>query len=465
MSLGRQGGAIIEMGNVRMPGEVFISYKREQRSEARKLARALACHGVTVWYDRSLDAGEDFERRLQRQMEAARIVVVLWCPLSVESQSYVYRVEAPYAASVGKLLGVQIKGCTIPDPYKKLHTISLADWDRLPDSQHDGFLALVNAIDRRLERRLVLNELEARRVRDGLAQQKRPGSRVAFRDDEALPSPFMLAIPEGQFLMGSPLGEPERERPPMEPGAELQTSHARIFFEHPFAVSRTPVTRREFKVFVEATSLETSRGALVCRNDRIYFDPRGSWNSPGIPQADDHPVTCVTWYEAREYARWLSEITGARYRLLSEAEWEYAARAGETRPFASGPVIEPEMANYDWRLSYAAGPRRWSYRRSTSSVSKHEPHANHWGLLDMHGNVAEWCEDSWHPQRVDAPQDGRAIANHRTVGAGDDLRVTRGGSWRDGPRALRAAARSFAPALQRADNIGFRIARDLSPVV
>lgn len=450
--------------NQSTPGEVFISYKREQRSEARKLAHALSCHGVDAWYDRSLEAGEDFARRLQRQMEAARIVVVLWCPLSVGGESYVCRVEAPYAANSGKILGVQITGCEIPAEYRKLHTISLVDWDRLPDSRHDGFLALVGEIDRRLGRRLVLDAPAVRNVRQVLARHYRPGSREVFRDDNALPSPAMIAVPEGQFLMGSPPDEPERERPPMTTGAEQQDPLRRMFFDHPFAVSKTPVTCREFRDFADATGLESARGAIVCRNDRIAFDPSAHWRRPGIEQTDDHPVTCVTWYEAQAYTRWLSNRTGERYRLLSEAEWEYVARATGTGAFGASASIRPDAATYDWRLGYAGGSRRWASPRGTCSVTNHVSAANPWGLVDMHGNVAEWCADVWHLRRAGAPQDGRALADRRALGAADDLRVTRGGSWRDGPRDLRCAARAFAPALLRADNIGFRIARELPRV-
>ena len=155
----------------------------------------------------------------------------------------------------------------------------------------------------------------------------------------------------------------------------------------------------------------------------------------------------MTWDDAKAYTEWLSTKTGQHYRLLSEAEWEYVARAGTTTAYHFGETISPSQANYD------------KDKRGTVEVGSYP--ANAFGLHDVHGNVQEWVEDCWHNDYNGAPSDGSAW----TINCNDydELRVLRGGSWGDDPRDLRSAGRGWSIAGGRYDNGGFRIARTLTP--
>ena len=147
------------------------------------------------------------------------------------------------------------------------------------------------------------------------------------------------------------------------------------------------------------------------------------------------PVIHVSWKDARSYVGWLSRKTGKQYRLLSEAEWEYSARAGTTGPFHFGSTISTDQANYDGRYTYGSG-RVGVYRRKTVPVGSFP--ANGFGLHDMHGNVWEWVEDCWHDSYSGAPSDGSAW----TTGGECSKRVLRGGPGTSVPRFLRSAYRN-----------------------
>jgi formylglycine-generating enzyme required for sulfatase activity len=150
-----------------------------------------------------------------------------------------------------------------------------------------------------------------------------------------------------------------------------------------------------------------------------------------------------------EFCRRLSALSGDAYKLPSEAQWEYACRAGTTTPFAFGETITPELANYDGNHSYANGPKG-EYRQQTTPVGMFA--ANAWGLQDMHGNVWEWCLDHWHDSYKGAPIDGNAW-----VSGGEQSRLLRGGSWFLNPRYCRSACRyRFRPGFASI-GVGFRV--------
>ena len=172
------------------------------------------------------------------------------------------------------------------------------------------------------------------------------------------------------------------------------------------------------------------------------------------------PVINVSWEDAQTYLAWLNARLGLleradAYRLPSEAEWEYACRAGTTTPFSFGETISPDQANYDGNHLYGAG-KKGVYREKTMPVGSFP--ANGFGLHEMHGNVWEWCADAWNENNAGAPDDGSAWL----TGAAS-ARVVRGGSWLNYPRYLRSAFRLGRPATSRNDRIGFRVARTLSP--
>ena len=193
------------------------------------------------------------------------------------------------------------------------------------------------------------------------------------------------------------------------------------------------------------------------------MEPEHSWRNPGFAQDDKHPATCVSWEDADAYVTWLSQVTGRRYRLLTEAEWEYAARAGTTttRYWGDDTGKTCEYANGADRSTAAAvpGADTWPVANCddlhayTAPVGSYRPNA--FGLHDMLGNVEEWTQDCWVGNYHGAPTDGSAVA------AGDCyLRVVRGGSWLDAPVGVPAAYRVGSPMPVRVYRRGFRVATD-----
>jgi formylglycine-generating enzyme required for sulfatase activity len=249
------------------------------------------------------------------------------------------------------------------------------------------------------------------------ARAAKPGSH--FKDCSGCPE--MIVVPEGKFTMGSPeheSGGDESERPQHE-----------VTIAKPFAVSKFEVTYDEWDACAAATA---------------------------CPQVPDHwgrgtrPVINVSWSDAKQYAGWLSRVTGKEYRLLTEAEWEYGARASSMSRYSWGEEPGKGNANCDGCGS------RWDLQQ-TAPAGSFKPNA--FGLHDMHGNVWEWVEDSWHGTYDGAPTDGSAWLQ----GGDPSYRVTRGGSWRNDPELVRAAIRAKRITGVRFDTLGFRVARTLSP--
>ncbi len=247
-----------------------------------------------------------------------------------------------------------------------------------------------------------------------------PGA--SFHDCDVCPE--MMKIPPGSFMMGSPASEPERS---VDEGPQHQVTISRTF-----ATGKYEVTFDEWDACVRDGGCSTAVG-----NSR--------WGR------GKQPVTNVSWSDAKQYTAWLSRKTGKSYRLLSEAEWEYVARAGTTTPFHTGATISPTQANYFSKVSYAGSPTATDQGK-TVPVGSYAP--NDFGLHDVHGNLWEWTEDCWNADYSGAPSDGSA----RTTGicAG---RVLRGGSWFDVPRIVRSAKRSRSDAGNRSSYSGFRVAR------
>jgi len=257
------------------------------------------------------------------------------------------------------------------------------------------------------------------------------GKRDWFRDCPGCPE--MVVVPAGKFNMGSPVGEPDRGNDEMQ---------HEVTIGKPFAVGRFAVTRGEFAFFVKDTGHLTARDncyAYVGRGTKAL----GSWRSPGFEQDERHPVVCVTWNDGKAFAQWLAKKTGKRYRLLSEAEREYVARAGTTTPYWWGASISTNQANYG------------ETHMKTVVVDSFE--ANPWGLYNVHGNVSEWVEDCYDENYTGAPTDGSAWSTRDCR-----ARAIRGGSWRDGPHGLRAASRPWSSTIA-ANYEGFRVARTLDP--
>lgn len=248
-----------------------------------------------------------------------------------------------------------------------------------------------------------------------------------FRDCAECPE--MVVVPAGNFMMGSPPGEEGRDA---DEGPQRRVTIAR-----PFAVGRFEVT------FAEWNACVTGGG---CGGHK---PSDGGWGR------GRRPVIDVSWDDAKAYVAWLGRETGQPYRLLSEAEWEYVARAGTTTPFWPGTTISTDQANYDGNSVYGSG-RKGEYRERTVEVGTLP--ANPWGLHEVHGNVWEWVEDCYKETYEGVPADGRAWTSSSCPG-----RVLRSGSWGVVPWPLRAANRDRFPPKVRNSVIGFRVARTFTP--
>lgn len=227
----------------------------------------------------------------------------------------------------------------------------------------------------------------------------------------------MVAISPGNYRMGAGRYESNRQR--FETPRHLESIT-------PFFMGRYPVTQAQWAK-VAALSMV-----------RIPLDP-----NPAHFVAPDHPVENVSWYEAVEFCDRLSVQSGRTYRLATEREWEYACRAGTQTPFSTGDTITSDLANYVGTQVYRS-EASGNYRGSTVPVGAFPPNA--FGLHDLHGNVWEWCSDSW--------RDSYGASHKRDSG---EFRVLRGGSWMDSPAKLRSASRVSHAAGEQSRVIGFRV--------
>ncbi|MEQ8386456.1 MAG: formylglycine-generating enzyme family protein [Coleofasciculus sp. A1-SPW-01] len=236
----------------------------------------------------------------------------------------------------------------------------------------------------------------------------------------------MVAIPGGTFLMGSSATDKKRyERESPQHSVTIP----------PFFMGKYPVTQAQWQAVSNLPQV----------NKELNPDPSRF-------KGADRPVEQVSWYDCIEFCQRLSQYTGRNYRLPSEAEWEYACRAGTTTPFHFGETISTDLANYDGKFTYGEGARG-KYREQTTPVGSF-PVANAFGLFDLHGNVYEWCSDHWHDNYIDAPSDGQAwlIDDHQK-----HFRVMRGGSWFDDPWFCRCSLRFRNVPDYGFLDIGFRV--------
>ncbi len=279
-----------------------------------------------------------------------------------------------------------------------------------------------------------------------------------FRDCSNCPE--MVVVPAGTFRMGSPtreIGRNDNE----EPRRQISIK--------PLAIGRFEVTHGQFADFVNTTRREMTNGCWLwtgARDDegRPFAEWRSerSWLDPGFAQSDNHPVTCVSWNDARAYVQWLSTTTGKPYRLLTEAEWEYAARAGSATPFSFGSDTDAlcRFGNGADQTLQRAFPGRVTANCNdghlyTAPVGSFA--ANAFGLYDMHGNASEWVQDCFRLVYDTGRTDGRAV-DPRVC---RPYRTFRGGSWGSRPISLRSAARFPARADAANNVLGIRVARSL----
>ena len=267
--------------------------------------------------------------------------------------------------------------------------------------------------------------------------------------DESLLHNFVL-IRGGEFTMGSPLSEFLR-------GSDETQHQVRV---SDFFLCKYPVTVAEFRSFVEAsarTEAEKAGGEVNKRNELS-----GSVRSHS---EENHPVLHVSWYDAVAYSQWLTKKTGKQFRIPTEAEWEYACRAGTTTPFNSGEELMSGNANYNGANPYKSpyknpyknpftNNQKGVYRGKTVTANSFAPNA--WGLYNMHGNVWEWCSDRYGENYYNGPKAKERVFNPAGPATGS-YRVLRGGSWGNDADCCRSAYRNCGIPHRRSYFIGFRL--------
>jgi formylglycine-generating enzyme len=284
--------------------------------------------------------------------------------------------------------------------------------------------------------------------------------------------PELVVIPAGRFTIGVSTRENDRERVPREVRAHAQPQ-MEIVIERQFALGRHEVTREQYETFVAASGHPTRDGCFVFRRDDAsgrwgaQADANANWRDHGFSQRGVEPVVCIDWNDAQAYVQWLARITGQPYRLPSEAEWEYAARAGTQSPRWWGDSANAACA-YANVADFAAA-RAFNWDRNPAEihmcddgeaqiapVGRYPP--NPFGLYDMLGNVWEMVEDCWNPGYRGRSRDARPW-----LAGNCQRRTQRGGSWLNDSWRVRSGTRFWIGIGDRAVNLGFRVARSLPP--
>jgi formylglycine-generating enzyme required for sulfatase activity len=309
-----------------------------------------------------------------------------------------------------------------------------------------------------------LDEIAERLRNARLYANFKPGQVFSDRFlDTSGTAPSVVVVPAGQFVMGSPVsedGHQENEEPPRT--VRITTG---------FAVGRTEVTVAQFREFIRAISYTTDAeragaGSVYDESTGRMIDRRGiDWQRDykGDRAGDKLPVLNVSWNDAKEYVAWLSQRTGKRYRLPSEAEFEYILRAGSQTRFWWGDGDPPKvLANVTGSGDRSPTRRSWgrAFEHYNDGYWGPAPVMNYpsnpFGLFDVDGNLSEWVDDCWHDNYTRAPRDSKAWIN-----PGCERRVIRGGSWGSAPEQVRSAYRLGVSAGARSARVGFRVVREL----
>jgi formylglycine-generating enzyme required for sulfatase activity len=397
--------------------DIFLSYAREDWERIRPLAQSLEALGWSVWWDTRMRAGLHFDEMIEAEIAEARCVIVVWTKDSVKS--HWVRAEAAEALDQHKLIPVLFDAVKVPLLFRHVQGLDIRGWNGSAD---DPALRRLIEDASQLAGPPTQPVLGPARPRPEVAKRPPPSESAQTPPRKAratdVSEPEMVRIEPGTFLLGSAEGE----------GYEDEHPQHQVRIARPFGMARYAVTFEEYDAFIKANKRKPAGDEGWGRGRR--------------------PAINLSWEDAVAYAQWLSEKTGKRYRLPTEAEWEYAARAGTTGAWSFGSD-QGDIDKYAWSRINSGG--------QTRPVGEKEP--NPWGLYDVHGNVWEWVQDCWHESYEGAPADRSAWE----AGGGGDCgrRVVRGGSWANDPVNLRSAARNCNETAIRYFFLGFRLAQDL----
>lgn len=466
---------------------LFISYHHSDRVWVDRLKSMMAPMRITdqdllLWDDSAIPRGEKWREAIQIALAEANLAL-LFVSASFLSSEFVMNEEVPKLLEAAELDGVPILWVSVRPSlveFTPIHAYQavlppnchLAGLD--PIKQEEALITIALAIKeaKAVQRQGAVVEVSSPmdlksmpldpvtiRVPSAKLLRNMDGWRLE-RDEvtaqallvelERGVSLTMLRIPEGEFNMGSPQEELERYE---DEGPQV------LLRPREFWLGQTPITQEQWRVVAQWTERGQERWGRDLKANPSFFQARqdrhgsGGWLLGDEETTEQRPVEQVGWEDAMEFCHRLSQRTGLSFSLPSEAQWEYACRAGTTTPFAFGETLTTELANYDGEGSYANGPKG-KHRKQTTRVGSFP--ANAWGLQDMHGNVWEWCLDHSKENHEGAPEDGSARLNKD----GDQgcRRVLRGGSWNDGPEDCRSAYRDRDAPDHAKGLIGFRVA-------
>ncbi|MBC1196814.1 SUMF1/EgtB/PvdO family nonheme iron enzyme [Microcystis aeruginosa BLCCF158] len=438
--------------------QIFLAHASEDKPAVLALHERLKQAGYKPWLDKKdLIPGQNWRSVIPKAIADSQLFIACLSQRSIAKQGFVqpefkmalnqYADRPPNSIY---LIPLRLDECDIPDLRQEEYGLNLRDLHWLDYWEEDGFEQLERAITYQFKlepeepkQLLSVFNFEVVGVNAKGEQIKKESKQSQyFREDLGKGITLeMVAIPGGTFLMGTEDEEIERlvkkfnwegfrrERPQHEVTVP------------PFFMGKYPITQAQWKAIASRTDLKVKQDLDF---KPAYFKDR--------PDSDRRPVEQVNWYDAIEFCARLSKLTVREYRLPSEAEWEYACRAGTTTPFYFGETITGELANYNASNTYA-DELNGEYRNETTRVGQFPPNA--FGLYDMHGNVREWCADTWHDNYDGAPTDGSVWIEN----GNDNRSPLRGGSWGYNPTYCRSAIRYdyYFRRVNRINNYGFRV--------
>lgn len=394
-----------------MTFDVFICHNSQDKPEVREIALKLEEMGLVPWLDVwELQPGLPWQRELERQIHSIKAAAVFVGESGIgpwqekEIEAYLRRFVNQRCPVIPVLLTNAPKQPKLP---LFLKGMTWVDFRRSRPEPLERLIWGITGVQ-------PIATNQAIKQKNKQEQREAPNTSVSVDLGNCL-TLEMVKIPGGSFLMGSTDGNDD-EKPQHEVTIKS------------FYMGKYPVTQEQWRAIA-------NRSELKIKQD---LDPNPA-RFKDKPDSDRRPVERVRWLQAIEFCRRLSKLTRRDYRLPSEAEWEYACRAGTTTAYSFGDNINKELANYGGNIG------------ETTSVGKYP--ANQFGLYDMHGNVCEWCADYWHDNYENAPTDGRAwLAENSGRGS---RKILRGGSWVHDPKNCRSACRSedFGRSFDR----GFRV--------
>ena len=444
-----------------MEFDEFLCHNGQDKPEVKKIAETLKQQGLTPWLDEwELQPGLPWQRELEKQIQNIKSAAVFvggsgigpWQQMEIEA--YLRRFVRNRCPVIPVLLSNAPEQPELP---LFLEGMTWVDFRRLSPKPMERLIWGITGIKPRSPLELTSENSKTpnkeEQIKQILPVQSQtftfetftvnpngkvspPESKTARYYSEDLGNDItleMIAIPGGTFTMGTEDEEIERLVKKFNwDGFRSERPQHQVTVP-PFFMGKYPITQAQWKA-IAATA-------------KIDIDLE---TNPSRFKGDELPVESVKWYQATEFCKRLSRETKQEYRLPSEAEWEYACRAGTTTPFYFGETITGKLANYNASYTYSGEPNG-EYRQQTTPVGQFPPNA--FGLYDMHGNVWEWCEDNWHDNYDGAPTDGSVWIEN-----GDDNRSPlRGGSWYDFPDYCRSAYRNNDNRRDGNDDLGFRV--------